>query len=147
MASSKKCFKCGTAKSLDDFYKHPRMADGRLGKCKECTKKDVKENRLKNIDYYRQYDIDRSKEPERRALSVEVSKAWRAEDSRRATCHSALRRAVLSGLIKRMPCATCGSSKSMAHHESYDRPLDVVWYCQPCHSDRHKTMKIKGIVP
>jgi hypothetical protein len=38
----KKCFKCGKIKSLDEFYKHPEMGDGHLGKCIECTKKDVK---------------------------------------------------------------------------------------------------------
>lgn len=40
----KRCFKCGVAKELSHFYKHPRTSDGRLGKCKECTKKDAIEN-------------------------------------------------------------------------------------------------------
>lgn len=40
---SKVCFKCGKEKILDDFYKHPQMGDGHLGKCKECNKKDTKD--------------------------------------------------------------------------------------------------------
>ena len=40
----KKCFKCGIEKEINEFYKHPMMADGHLGKCKECNKKDVIEN-------------------------------------------------------------------------------------------------------
>lgn len=38
----KKCFKCSIEKPLTDFYKHNATADGYLGKCKECTKKDTK---------------------------------------------------------------------------------------------------------
>lgn len=41
---SKKCFKCKKIKDILEFYKHPATTDGRLGKCKTCTKKDVKGN-------------------------------------------------------------------------------------------------------
>lgn len=41
---TKKCFKCGHEKPLEDFYAHAQMADGRVNKCKSCNKKDVKDN-------------------------------------------------------------------------------------------------------
>jgi len=40
MLKTKVCFKCKKEKTIDNFYKHPKMTDGFLGKCKECTKKD-----------------------------------------------------------------------------------------------------------
>lgn len=39
----KSCFKCNIVKPLGEFYKHKKMGDGHLGKCKTCTKKDVDE--------------------------------------------------------------------------------------------------------
>ena len=41
---TKICFKCGRELPLSSFYKHPKMGDGHLNKCKDCAKKDVSEN-------------------------------------------------------------------------------------------------------
>jgi ribosomal protein S27AE len=138
MTHSKKCFKCETVKPIDEFYKHSEMSDGHLNKCKQCTKKDVFENREKNIERIRAYDRERAKHPDRIKASVAVTKAWRAADKRRSIAHNAVRSAILSGAIVRIPCVRCGETNSLAHHEDYDKPLDVMWLCQPCHKKRHK---------
>ena len=44
----KNCFKCHKDKELSEFYTHPGVADGHLGKCKECAKKDQNEYRALN---------------------------------------------------------------------------------------------------
>lgn len=138
MIRSKTCFKCNTVKPLDAFYKHSRMADGHVNKCKECNKLDVRENRSKKLDYYREYDRARAKAQERVKAAAEIIKAWRDADKRRLQCHNAVARAVRNGELVRQPCVRCGNVKSLAHHEDYDKPLDVVWLCQPCHKQRHK---------
>jgi hypothetical protein len=145
MCQLKECFKCKTVKPLTEFYKHSAMGDGHLGKCKECTKKDVNKHRLENLEKIRQYDRDRSKNPHRIKLALETNRKWRKEDKRRSNSHNAVARALKKGEIVKMNCIVCGSEKSMAHHESYDRPLDVVWYCQIHHKERHKQMAILGI--
>ena len=136
----KECFKCKSVKPLTEFYKHSSMADGHLNKCKECTKNDVAQHREKNIEAIRAYDRERGKKPERIKANTEVNRAWRAEDRRRQAAHSAVSKAIRSGHLVRQPCIRCGEKKSVAHHEDYDRPLDVMWLCQPCHKQRHKEL-------
>ena len=141
MDTSKECFKCKTIKPLEEFYKHPNMADGHVNKCKECNKNDVTSHRNKNLEKYRAYDRKRSKIPERIKANLEVNRAWRAEDSRRNMAHSAVSKAVRNGTLVRQPCVRCNEAKAIAHHEDYDYPLVVMWLCQPCHKQRHKELK------
>jgi len=141
MDSSKECFKCKTIKPLEEFYKHSKMADGHVNKCKECNKNDVTSHRNKNLEKVREYDRARGKIPERIKAQAEITRAWRAEDSRRNVAHSIVAKAVRSGTLVRQPCVRCGESKVIAHHEDYDNPLVVMWLCQPCHKKRHKELK------
>lgn len=53
----------------------------------------------------------------------------------------ALKWAVKCGkLIRPKVCQKClrGDRKIHAHHEDYDKPLDVLWVCPPCHGKLFK---------
>lgn len=139
----KECFKCKTIKPLDDFYKHSKMADGHLNKCKQCAKNDVLQHRNENLEKVRAYDRARGKIPERIKAASEINKAWRNQDKRRTAAHNAVSRAIKSGKLIRQSCIRCNSEKSYAHHEDYDKPLDVMWLCQPCHKQRHKEINLE----
>ena len=141
MIRSKECFKCKAVMPLTEFYKHSAMGDGHVNKCKECNKNDVTANRNKNIEKVRAYDRERGKIPERIKACAEISRLWRAEDKRRAAAHNAVARAIKKGDLVRSSCIRCGEDKSLAHHEDYDKPLEVMWLCQPCHKQRHKELK------
>jgi hypothetical protein len=41
------------------------------------------------------------------------------------------------GTMKRQPCEVCGAPEGHAHHEDYDRPLDVRWLCETHHRAVH----------
>lgn len=140
MVRSKECFKCKTVKPLEEFYKHQAMADGHLNKCKVCTKKDVGEHRVNNIEKIREYDRRRAKLPDRIQHNLEINRIWRNEDKRRSRAHNKVSRAIIKGILVRAKCERCGNPKSVAHHEDYDKPLDVTWLCQPCHKQRHKEL-------
>lgn len=137
----KECFKCKTVKPLTEFYKHSKMADGHVNKCKECNKNDATAHRNKNLEKIREYDRARGKESKRLKAATEITRAWRAEDARRHVAHSAVARAIRNGTLVRQPCVRCAETKSLAHHEDYDHPLVVMWLCQACHKQRHKELR------
>lgn len=140
MIRSKECFKCKTVQPLTEFYKHSAMADGHLNKCKSCTKSDVAKHREANIDRIRAYDKERAKNKDRRALMTEVNRIWREQDVRRSRAHTAVARAIRAGKLVRQDCERCGEHKTVAHHEDYDYPLQVMWLCGVCHKQRHKEL-------
>lgn len=139
----KTCFKCGISKPFIEYYKHKRMADGRLNKCKECAKKDVNDNRSRNIEYYRAYDVNRYtvekvRFNERRAYTEK----WRRDNPEKHAAHTAVSNALRTGMIiKPSACEDCGdiaTGRDMhGHHEDYSMQLDVKWLCVRCHAKRH----------
>lgn len=131
----KRCFKCGVEKPIEDFYRHPAMADGHLGKCKDCAKQDIR------IDRYtkprvREYDRQRAKLPHRIANMARVAKAWDAKYPERAKAQNAAQNAVRDGRLQKPDaCEGCGLPKRLEkHHPDYSKPLLVVWFCKPCHA-------------
>ena len=135
----KTCFKCQTEKPIEDFYTHPRMADGRLGKCKECTKADShKRFTEKLLDPHwsiKERERQRKKEEKRRVLGL-VKKYTKGKYPR-PIANTKMGEAVRSGKLKKLPCQVCGNKRTQGHHEDYAKPLDVVWLCTRHHADRH----------
>lgn len=134
----KRCFKCSESKPRSEFYRHPMMGDGLLGKCKECTKKDVKENRKKKPNYYRAYDVARFRDDQdRRKAASEYQRVSRKRCPEKWAARNAISNAVRDGRVTRMPCEVCGDEKSEAHHPDYSKPLDVQWLCFKHHRKIH----------
>lgn len=112
----KTCFKCKVEKPLTEFYVHPAMGDGRLNKCKECARQDVRRNYAENAEYFRAYDRARG---------------YREYDPHKAAARRATR------ALEKKPCEVCGGTKVEAHHDDYDKPLEVRWLCKKHHSEVH----------
>lgn len=136
----KQCFKCGDKKPLSEFYRHKKMADGHLNKCKACTKQDVHSHRHgKGRERVLAFDMKRANYPHRIALRAKKTAAWRAAHPDRKQAQSLLGAAVRTGKI--LPWPVCAvpdcCSKPEAHHPDYSRPLDVVWLCSAHHKQAH----------
>ena len=154
----KRCFKCGQEKQIDDFYRHPRMADGHLGKCKECTKADVRRRYYSKHDEMMAYEHKRIDDPGRRtrmrlrgraryrARSHEISAASRASRLRypdHKKANTLVGNAIRDGRLVRQPCEVCGAEPTHAHHDDYSKPLEVRWLCTYHHGVAHRDSKYR----
>ena len=133
----KTCFKCKKKKLASEFYRHERMADGLLGKCKECTKEDVKKNRESHRLKIAEYERQRFKLPQRKAAIKRYRKTRRKRHPQKIAAAQAIKNAIRSGRMKMRPCEVCGNQRAQAHHDDYSKPLDVVWLCFKHHRERH----------
>lgn len=48
-----------------------------------------------------------------------------------------LKYAIENGKVERQPCSQCGEQNAEAHHEDYDKPLEVIWLCRKHHTEIH----------
>jgi hypothetical protein len=156
--AEKRCFKCGRTLPLDEFYPHPRMADGHLNKCKSCAKNDAKQRYYTKHDDMMTYDQKRLDDPRRREKQREYGRKkrlvhraettasqnrWRERNKHKRHAHAVVNNALRTGALARKPCEVCGDPKSQGHHDDYSKPLDVVWLCPKHHGERHRRSQFR----
>lgn len=103
----------------------------------------------KHPGYFEQWN---DKHPEYAQKRIAYYKKWRKHNPKyqwqytlksdaehlRKIVRAKTNRAVLSGKLKRENCF-CGLS-AQAHHDDYNKPLDVKWLCKLHHEEYHKNL-------
>lgn len=145
----KTCNRCDVIKPLEEFYKHPKMADGYLGCCKDCHRAAVRVRYLDKLtdENWREGELYRHRVKSQRyrsegRVNTEIvsksRKAWDERNKEKKMAHRAVRKATRDGNLIRQPCEVCGTTNGVqAHHDDYSKPLDVRWLCVRHHADRH----------
>lgn len=128
----KVCFKCGRLLPLDDFYKHSRMGDGHLNKCKECTKKDVKR-------HYERKSADESWVEKERIRGREKFKRLGYAGKFRSIRRICPEEANMSKVLRTKGYDTSGKE---AHHWNYNRPYSVFLISRKAHKRIHLHLKV-----
>lgn len=132
MVGTKTCSRCKESKPVRSFYKR----DGKpRSECKACSNKDksvwVSKNRDKvqaqNRDWYKNNKEKKDK----------WYKENREAHPERAEAHNLVAVAIQKRWLVPQPCEKCSEPKTVAHHEDYDKPLEVNWYCRSCHTKVH----------
>lgn len=160
---TKVCNRCGKRKTRTKFYPRKSCRNGLTEYCKPCTSLRVKERNAtaERRAVVRAYNIrTRERRSERnrawRAANIAKlhlkAKAKRSEHPEQWRAHHRVRVALRNGILKRPnTCSVCaGAGRIEAHHDDYDRPLDVRWLCQSCHrhadADRRAKEMLAGTI-
>lgn len=145
----KKCFRCKKTKNIDQFYTHKGMADGHLGKCKNCTKNDAEKRYSdpKNKVKITEYERVRFQNPERKKKVLDYQRERRARNKGKNRAKQDISNGIRNGKIKRLPCEVCGDTKSQAHHADYRKHYDVKWLCFKHHRELHGQKVNTQLIP
>ena len=53
--------------------------------------------------------------------------------------HQLVNQAIKKGTLVPSVCEVCGRADTQAHHDDYNKPLEVRWLCKKCHTEWHLT--------
>ena len=132
---TKVCFKCGRNLPLEEFYKHPRMADGHLNKCKDCTRKDVR----------RDYDRKSKDESWMEAERIRSREKYGRLGYKDADFNNKTRKELKPDQNTRRSLRKKGieiPSDREAHHWNYNRPKSVIILSRKAHRRIHNFITV-----
>ena len=118
--------------------------------CKQWRKKNKdysKKWKEKNPSYFKNWSAknkdkiavyEKNKVGNKRFLEYKKRYYWNNKEVRiKARARVSVKNEIVAGKIKKEPCEKCGDVKSEAHHEDYNKPLEVKWVCKKCHNKLH----------
>ena len=167
--SMKRCRSCLIEQELIAFYPSPDGRDGTTSCCRACIRGRSYEyyltHREQALEAQRQYRktvaakvlIHASRHTEKyRAQKCIWSRNRRArlrstqQNARRPVpgstrtkieARTKTNNAIRDGRLQRESCEICGAIETVAHHDAYERPLDVRWLCLTHHHAWHYPRK------
>lgn len=148
------CKVCDHEKSLNEY--NVWSSGGTKSYCKTCEQQKDRDYRAKNREALLEIDRIRNQRPDRKEYRREYFKTERGRKVHKQCYARSLvkhpdkiraRRdvsnALKKGLLIKKPCVECGEANSQAHHEDYSKPLEVVWFCFPCHTNHHNKERMR----
>jgi ribosomal protein S27AE len=147
----KRCSRCKQKRALMEFGRDRSRHDGLEHNCKGCKaemaaaryarKREAilaQQRASRQESYPRRAEEIRRQVNERYAADPERhrERKRRSYDPVKQAARNAVRTAIERGELERQPCG-CGAEYAEAHHDDYDKPLEVRWLCPRCHRQHH----------
>lgn len=108
-------------------------ADGGTRRCNKCEQlKPLHSFYANRRSLYGRHSTCKACSDERRRLSRDNTRG-------RYLARAKVANAIAAGRISRQPCEVCAEQKAEAHHDDYNKPLNVRWLCRGCHLAWHRS--------
>lgn len=124
---------------------NPEIADV-LGRstnavAKKCSKLGIKRSREARSRLQRNDDQEGENNPNwKGGVSQNPSRytrQYKRDNPEKVRAHRLVQTEIRAGRMERQPCEVCGEPNGDAHHDDYDKPLEVRWLCRKHHIEFH----------
>jgi len=133
-----KCGICHIVKPVCEFSKDNSYNSGYSNKCKLCKKNWDKThyNREEQIDRCGRYYAQNKTKILNKNIEYQKKARQTEEGHKKYIAYQKVCYHKRVGSLIPQPCEVCGL-KAQAHHDNYDKPLDVKWLCSKHHREVH----------
>ncbi len=97
--------------------------------------KNREKRRLYEREYYKRHH------PE----CIAYHRKWRTRHKKESNVHNMIWRKVKAGKILKKHCVICRNKIAEAHHQDYNKPLEIIWLCASCHKKLHLGQLVEEI--
>lgn len=135
MQTTKFCPGCKEDKPLDQYHKSKKGTLGVQPRCKKCRSELMAARYVDNKDHI----LEKCREYRQTDARKEVVTGYIGRNRKKNRAKDRVNYAIRRGTIQRQPCETCGSWDHVhAHHDDYDKPLEVRFLCSKHHREWHR---------
>jgi len=140
---TKECPMCKNVLNRTEFYSNKVREGGINTYCKKCEAIYKRLNRDKNKKTYKKLS-DKYYQKNKEEIKKRHRK-WYDNNKLKVRAHDLVNYYLRKGrLIKNEVCELCGGVSRVAHHNDYNKPLEVMWLCDKCHNGLHFTKHTIG---
>ena len=113
---------------------------------KKYREEHLEQERARNIEYKRQHkkemaEYGKQYEQAHREKRREINRRYKSRHPNEKAVWRKTNYAIRKGELIKQPCESCGKKSVEAHHDNYNKPLEVRWLCRGCHVEWHRNNK------
>lgn len=129
------------------YLKHREQIKAKSARHRKTNKEHYREYFRAHYQKNRERIMERTRKyySDNRETVIAVGERWKKENPKAHAAHHAVEHGLKRGDLERQPCEECGTEKVEAHHDDYEKPLEVQWLCRLHHRRLHSDLRLEAI--